>query len=82
MKYKNVQKVLNLVREEYDVMVRETEEKEMYGKMLLGSRDEMEEIIRENVTKDMITIMNLFDLMDLNGDGELEKHEIVKAVRV
>ena len=80
VKYKNVQKVLNLVREEYDVMVRETEEKEMYGKMLLGSRDEMEEIIRENVTKDMITIMNLFDLMDLNGDGELEKHEIIKAI--
>ena len=80
VKYKNVQKVLNLVREEYDVMVRETEEKEMYGKMLLGSRDEMEETIRENITKDMITIMNIFDLMDLNGDGELEKHEIIKAI--
>ena len=80
VKYKNVQKVLNLVREEYDTMVQETEEKRANDLQLAGSIDEIASNIRQVIVYDTVCILKLFALMDLNGDGDLERHEIVKAI--
>ena len=82
LKYKNVQKVLNLVREEYDSMIEKTEQQRLDSIHMAGSMEQMSTNIRNEITTDAVCIMSLFTRMDLNGDGELEKHEIVKAVRV
>ena len=80
VKYKNVQQVLNLVREEYDTMVQETEQKRVDDIHLAGSIEEISANIRQMIVYDTICILKLFKLMDLNGDGDLERHEIVKAI--
>ena len=82
LKYKNVQKVLNLVREEYDSMIEKTEQQRLDSIHMAGSMEQLSTNIRNEITTDAVCIMSLFTRMDLNGDGELEKHEIVKAVRV
>jgi len=79
-KYQNVQKVLNLVREEYDTMVQETEQQRTHGLHMAHSMEEMSSNIREEIIQDSICIMSIFSQMDLNGDNELEKHEIIKAI--
>ena len=79
-KYKNVKRVLDLVREEYDTMVADTEKQRVSDQLYASSMEQMQRHIAAAVAKDTCQIVDIFAKMDLNGDGELEKQEIVKAI--
>ena len=62
VKYKNVQKVLNLVREEYDTMIQETEQQRVEQLHISGSIDEISSNIRQMIVYDTICILKIFQL--------------------